>query len=368
MQDHPTLKGDNRVTAIDHTTRGQCFQEDANSSPRRTLPFVKRFSRPAACAFARYGLLRILLFFGLFIGLLYATHFAISAGLRQVETSTFGVTNRIVTGRINADIVISGSSRAVTHYDPRIIERVTGLSAFNIGRNGSQTDLQLAVLKTYLQHNRKPKLVIHNLDSFSFVTSHEIYDPAQYMPYLGQPPIYDAVRKVYPDAWKWKYFPLYAYVVADMRFTWITGIKRLMSISPREDHIEGFTPRFNEWTGDFEAFRTSNPQGVAFEIEPQGVRDLTDLVAICSNQGIPVLLVYSPVYHEMQQMERNRTEIFGLFREVADRFGVSVWDFSSSAISKDRNLFYNSQHLNAQGAWLFTEELAKRLTQSPQLP
>src|SRR5262249_43897425 len=61
----------------------------------------------------------------------------ITSGLRRINTSSFGVWNRIVDGTINAEIVISGSSRALTHYDPRIIEERTGLRAFNIGLNGS---------------------------------------------------------------------------------------------------------------------------------------------------------------------------------------------------------------------------------------
>jgi hypothetical protein len=43
------------------------------------------------------------------------------------------VWNRIVDGTINAEIVISGLSRALTHYDPRTIEERTRLTAFNIG-------------------------------------------------------------------------------------------------------------------------------------------------------------------------------------------------------------------------------------------
>lgn len=320
------------------------------SGPQRRSPL----SRSDACASTRCGLIRILLFFGLFVGLLYAADFAITTGLRKVETSGFGVAIRIVNGEINAEIVISGSSRAQTHYHPRIIEQATGLSTFNIGRNGSQTDLQLAVLKTYLQHNRKPKLVIHNLDSFSFVTSKEIYDPAQYIPYLSVAPIYAAVKKVYPEAWKWKYFPLYAYVVTDMRFSWLTGLKRLIGINPQEDHINGFTPRDTQWTGDY-------MQGVSFEIEPQGIQDLLGIVELCHSLGIPLIFAYSPVYYEMQQLERNRSEVFSVFHRTREDYGVPVWDFSSFESSKNRRLFYNSQHLNAEGAARFSEEIAARL-------
>ncbi len=269
--------------------------------------------------------------------------------------------NRIVTGQVNAEIVICGSSRALTHYDPRIIEQATGRSTFNIGLNGSQTDMQLARLQAYLQHNQRPKLVIQNLDPFSLVTSHEIYDPAQYLPYLNEESIYAGVRRVYPGAWKWKYLPLYGYAVEDMRFTWVLGLEALAGIQPKEDHFQGFLPRNTRWTEDFERFRGKNPDGVRVGIEPQGVRDLAEVGEICRRSGIPLIFVYSPEYDQMQVLERNRKEIFATFREICDQFAIPLWDYSDSPISRNRANFYNSQHLNADGAAMFSRDFAHRL-------
>ena len=112
------------------------------------------------------GLIKIVCFFCLILILLFGLNALINAGLRRIKTSQFGVSNKIVQGKINAEIVISGSSRALSHYDPRIIERITGYSTFNIGLNGSQTDMQLARLKAYLNHNQQPKLLIQNLDLY----------------------------------------------------------------------------------------------------------------------------------------------------------------------------------------------------------
>lgn len=310
------------------------------------------------------GSLRIVSFLVLFVAVLYATDWAVNSGLRHLDTSDFGVSNRIMTGKVNAEIVISGSSRALTHYDPRIIEKITGHTTFNIGRNGSQTDMQVAFLKAYLQHNAKPRLIVHNLDLFSFLTSHEIYDPAQYMPYLGEESIYTAVKRVYPDAWKWKYLPLYGYLVEDMRFTWIRGLKVTAGMHEREDHFQGFIPRFSAWTGDFEKFRQNNPNGVKFAIEPQGVSDLREIVTLCHEKDIPLLFVYSPEYSEMQTLESNRQEIFSKFKEICQPFPIPIWDYSSSPISRDRANFYNSQHLNAEGAALFSTAVANRLAES----
>jgi hypothetical protein len=306
-------------------------------------------------------LIRIVCFFCLIVILLFGLNTMINAGLRRIKTSQFGVSNKIVQGKINAEIVISGSSRALTHYDPRIIERTTGYSTFNIGLNGSQTDMQLARLKAYLKHNQKPKLLVQNLDLFSFLTSHEIYDPAQYVPYMNEESIYAGVRRVYPDAWKWKYLPLYGYAVEDMRFNWMVGLKALVGIQPKEDHFDGYHPRDTSWTGDFEKFRANNPAGVVVETESQGVRDFEELLRLCAQEGIPVLVVYSPEYYEMQAITPNRKEVLGRAKQIAAHFGFPLWDYSESPICRDRSNFYNSQHLNRSGASAFSDDFAKRL-------
>lgn len=312
--------------------------------------------------------LRAITFISLLLALACAVHLLITAGLRRVETSAFGAANRLVDGQINAEIVITGSSRALVHYDPRLIQAVTGRTTYNLGRNGSQTDLQLAVLKTYLKHNAKPQVVIHNLDLFSFVTSHEIYDPVQYVPYLGEPAIYAAVSRTYPDAWKWKYLPLYGYVVPDLRLGWTLGLKRLVGVQPVEDHIAGFVPRSLPWTGDFERLRDTHPEGYLTPVEPQGVRDVEELITLCRTEGIPLILSYSPEYAGIFPLQKNRTVIFRLFQELSARHGVAFWDFSDSALGREKRYFYNSQHLNAEGAAQFSSEFARRIATFDFLP
>src|SRR5215204_5648435 len=107
---------------------------------------IKTSSLPQATMLAAVG--RLAGFFLLCVAALYVTHQSVDAGLRRIKTSHFGVFNKIVSGDINAEVLITGSSRALAHYDARIVQRSTGYTTFNIGVNGSQTDMQLAVLKT----------------------------------------------------------------------------------------------------------------------------------------------------------------------------------------------------------------------------
>lgn len=313
---------------------------------------------------AARSLLRILSFFGLLALAAIGLDRTFSFGLRRIKTSEFGASNAVLSGQVNAQIVISGSSRALVHYDPRIIEHVTGLSAYNLGRNAAQTDMQWAFLKAYLEHNAKPKLVIHNLDPYSFVLTREVFDPGQYLPYLHDDEIYRPLCQIDPSVWKWKYVPLYGYAVEDMRFTWITALKGLAGFNPPEDYFRGYNPRHLTWTGDFERYRAGNSAGVDIAIQPDAVKLLQDLITTCQNQGIRVILVFAPEYIEMQSLTRNRGQIFRRFSEIADQFHVPFWDYSGSDLCRRRELFYNSQHMNQEGASLFSSELAERLRTS----
>jgi hypothetical protein len=311
--------------------------------------------------------LRLLAFLAGALLLAFAVQALIHTGLRRITTSDFGITNQVVDGRAGAEIIVSGSSRALTHYDAALIGQVTKRSVLNLGLNGTQTDVQVAYLKLHLRLNAKPALVIHNLDPYAFLTSHEIYDPAKYMPYLDQPEIFSAVLRVYPQAWKWRYLPLYGYAVEDLRFTWLAGAKALLGVQPRQDRVLGYQARHTPWTGDFDKFKASHPDGVKLGIEPQGLRDVAAIAEVCRQHGVPLLFVFSPEYAGMQEIARNRAEVFGHFRAISAQGGAEFWDYSASPICRERELFYNSQHLNVRGATAFSQDLALRLAQSPLL-
>ena len=316
-------------------------------------------SKPPSTALS--ALRRLVGFFTVLTIMAFALNAMITSGLRRIKTSEYGAWNQMMEGKVNAQIVVTGSSRAASHYDPRIIATTTGRSAFNLGRNGSQTDMQLAVLKAYLEHNQKPEMVVHNLDAFTFETSHEVYAFAQYVPYLYDNEIYAPLRKITPDTWKSRYVPLYGYVVDDMNFSWMLGVRGFFGWSPKKDFVQGFDPRPKPWTNDFDSFKASNPKGVSWPIEPEGIQLMEGLAQLCQERGIQLIFVYSPEYSEMQKLTNNRAEVFGHFHDLAAHYHVPLWDYSDWPHAADTRYFTNSQHLNAQGATLFSEDVASRL-------
>jgi hypothetical protein len=316
---------------------------------------------PADRGATRVYLVRLAAFLSFLLAFICSLHWAIDKGLRSMNSSIYGLTNHLIDSKINAQIVITGSSRAASHYDPRIVASKTGLSACNLGRNGSQTDMQLAVLKTYLKHNCVPKFVIHNLDIFSFQTTREVYNPAQYVPYLAEEELYYPLKRINPAIWKSRYVPLYGYAVEDMSFAWVQGLKALLPWPEREASHEGFDPRSVTWSDEFQRFKAENPKGIQWPLEPEGVRLLSDLAETCRNKHIQLIMVYSPEYVGIQNLTLNREQIFSHFRAIATRYQLPFWDYSNWKHAGDTVYFANSEHLNARGAHLFSEELGAAL-------
>lgn len=304
---------------------------------------------------------RLIVFLLLAVAAAFALDAAIRHGLRSIESGEFGVMNSISGGKVDAEIIISGSSRALVHYDPVVIAETSGHSTFNIALNASRIDLQVGRLESYLKHNKKPRLVVQNLDLHSLATTREIYDPALFLPYLGDEAMYRRIAKINGNAWKWKHVPLYGYAVEDLRYHWIEGLLALGGRQPKQTRVLGYEPRNLPWTGEFEALKRQNPDGVNIDFEPEGVALMRELVELCVDRDIEIMLVYSPEYHEAIPLVRNREEIFNCFREIADDYGAALIDFSDSHLGQQRELFYNSQHMNHVGAELFSRELAGRM-------
>lgn len=71
---------------------------------------------------------------------------------------------KLLNKQINADILVFGSSRALNNFSPFEIQRITGNTCYNLGFSGSNVVFHEEILKLALKHCAKPKVVIYNID------------------------------------------------------------------------------------------------------------------------------------------------------------------------------------------------------------
>lgn len=308
-----------------------------------------------------------------FLGLWTVQHFWL-IGLRRYRTLDLGTLNKVISGNVNADILVVGSSRAQHGFDPRIISRQTKKSVYNIGLDGTQIDLQAALFFTYLRHNRKPEFLILSLDvhNLSSTRDRDIYHSGLYMADLDEPDLFPAMKRRNAEWTLYKFFPLIG--IATYASPLTSGNEQLRYEATRglfrrelpETLFNGFAPVEHKWTTEFDEYKKQHPNGVSYEFDHENIQIIRTVLKRCQNLGINVVLVYSPEYFENQTLTTNRHEIFSIYRGLAKEFGIPLWDYSDSDLSHDKANFYNSQHLNAPGAKRFSEDLALRVQTSYQ--
>jgi hypothetical protein len=281
------------------------------------------------------------------------------AGLRRSTSGSLGTVNQVVHGHIDAEILISGSSRAVYHYDPKIIEAYTGKTTFNIGRDGTRTDEQAALLRVYLRHNRKPEYLIQSLDPRALTPDGEVTDASQLIPWLNEEVFYQNAFSHRRYFWIYRQVPL----VGIIRHRAVKlGLQGLFGIPDHgNNRVAGYSPQDKVWNDDFEKFHALHPNGIEYPVNPKGVNVMRDILDLCRQEGIKIILVYSPEYIEGQRVTRNRPQIISSLQSLADEFRAPFWDYSHDPISSEKDCFYNSSHLNQKGATAFSKLVGARL-------
>lgn len=288
-------------------------------------------------------------------------------GLRHYRAGAgFDVLNQIMEGKAGADILISGSSRALIDFDCQSISKVTGRTCFNIGIDGGHVNLELPLLKTYFKHNTSPKILVEVV-GLTDLEIGAIFRGHQYVPYLNEDEIYKSLVSLDPEFRYYKYVPMYAFTVFNQNL-FNRALKGLLDRqAPETDwglrpRINGFLPVERSWSGDFERFKAQFPQGKEYQIAQKSIDEMEDLIRICQQKNIKVLLVFAPSYYaSVYGYAKNVQEIFSVYRSMAGRNHVPFLDYSTLPMTKDTNYFYNSQHLNSKGAAYFSGLFAKNL-------
>lgn len=283
-------------------------------------------------------------------------------GLRKRQTHVLGVWNRLMAGEINAQILLTGSSRTFLHFDAKAIGAATGKRCYNIGMDGSQLNLQYPWLENYLEQNDTPELILQGVDIISLRPDTSQFFPSQYPPYLGNEAIFSSLMELDPNWLRHRYIPMYSFAMFGYGYAGMAAKGLLGLEDEKNDPLTmGHERRNMSWDGTFDRFKEAHPDGKRYGIHPQAVEQLKRTVLLAKKHDVPMVLVYSPELAENFALTIDREEIMGAYQEVADAFNIPFWDLSQLPLCEERRYFYNSQHLNPEGVDLLTLEMVKRI-------
>ena len=303
----------------------------------------------------------LLLFCLLPLPFLYGLQMIVDSGLKKSNHLLYAEWNDIYNGEINADLIVMGSSRAVYHFSPTILDRDLKLNTYNLGINAWTFPMQNARFKIYLKHNTKPRYIVHSLDLQMFSRREDLFNYQQFLPYLDDDDIKSAAKGYKGEFGPAQYyFPMFKYN-GNLDLA-AAGFLNFFNLTKTERVTEkGYLGQQLEWDGSFEIFKKKFPDGYLQPFDGKVAEEFDEYLNYCKANDIKVVLVFSPEYFELHPLIVNRKKVMDVFRDFSTKYGIPFLDYSNHPIALNKTYFYNSEHLTKEGAELFTEVLAQDL-------
>jgi hypothetical protein len=255
----------------------------------------------------------------------------------------------LITGKINKDVIICGSSRGARDIIACQIEQETGLSAYNISYPGSDVEFHEFLLRTLVKFNKSPKIVILAVD-----------DPAELLPDKSVNFRFD---RLYPLV---KYDYITQELVARKEISVLSKFLLLGKINRGTIDFQirspvnrimscGSMPISIEKEGLEWSYGGCGDYSIEKEM-PVKVKAFKNIQEICNENRIDLILVICPHFGCRNILFENR------LKEVSDKETYFyVYDGRKEKVYKNRHYYYDFAHLMLNGAKIFTGEISSFL-------
>lgn len=302
-------------------------------------------------------LIKINLFASIILALFLTLEYIITQGLKKSTAPAFEKWNRLYDGKINADVLINGSSKALNQISPLIIDSILDVNSYNLGISGHDFYMQNSRYAVYLKHNKPPQLLIQIISNGTLSKRADLYHLAQFRPYLDDPIIRNTTTNYIGLTFFDYHLPFVRYFGDKKSIK--EGFLSYFNCSAPIIEIPSYKGYYSydlDWDDSFDRFVKYFPDGKTIPLTDTSIQLFKQLLIQQTSKSI--VLVYPPTYHAAQGYINNRTEILALYQSLAKQHNVLLLDYSQHRLSKDNKYFYNSQHLNKKGAEIFSKELA----------
>lgn len=277
-----------------------------------------------------------------------------SKNYRNRDHYPFTTMTDIVEGRLNSDLWILGSSRALVQYNPRILDSMLNISSYNLGMNAQFIVPEILCYRIACEYNKKPKYILLDLMWRSLTMETAPVSRYFYMPYIFN---YKVRRNICNNnifSFEYLNVPYYRF------HTEKHEENNYMSCLT----YKGFQARDIPWSSiDLDGLDT-----IHYHREPRAIELLDSFLFDCRKNHISVIIIHSPFQRYGFEKIHNHNEMLDFYKGIADRHNIPFLDYSNDPISFDTLNFYNSMHLNAHGADLFSAKLAHDLDSLGLIP
>ncbi len=257
----------------------------------------------------------------------------------------------------NEEIIILGSSRAETNYNPAIFEKELGMSCWNAGRGG-QGLLYCIALEEEILKRYSPKIILLNMDPNGLEGEID-YDMAAILrPFSrNHTSIYELLSK---KNWSEKYKLLSnIYTYNSMMFYFI----RPYFIKNKDGNTsdKGWKPRKGEITPPVISKNTNTTDTlISQELNPKKIILLNQLIENANRTHTKLIISIPPDYLPIQR----ETATMFYIKNLSINNPISVIDMTiDTSFVRKQKLFRDLNHMNDYGATIFSARLVQIIQQ-----
>lgn len=254
----------------------------------------------------------------------------------------------------NEDILVFGSSRALHHYNPRIIKDILGMTCYNVGSGGQNIYFHLALLNSILERYI-PKIAILELYYTDF-------EKTMYNQHIEQ------LSVLLPFAKKSK--AIHEAVMLRSNLEELKLISKTYQFNstqyiifrnnciPLENNIDGFIPIHRLWTGPLEEIAAQT-----VDYDTLKMNALNSYIDLCKENSIQLYIFISPHYVVNREFNRYKN----ISEYIEKRNGITTLNYEAdSTFMNHPEYFADPNHLNFDGANIYTRIISAKIKKTLQ--
>ena len=272
---------------------------------------------------------------------------------------SFQKNERLFNSQIGADVLLLGSSRMYYVVNPRHIEDTLHLKTYNAGMQAANINETLIILRSYLDKNPPPRLVVMALDIFSMDDRQQFGFYPTYLYNADNAHVRKALRKEGAHPWLLTNPPFLTSTEFDdfNRGVVVKYLLRQRELSEGSFKYNGYASNTIDTIQSESAY---NPTP-AYTL-PTAWRKLDEVLSICKQHGILVILTYAPEYNgnNLKNVSNSDSILHG-YANYAAKYGAPFLRHDSLPMCKDGRLFANPGHVNRYGAEVYSAILASQI-------
>lgn len=272
------------------------------------------------------------------------------ASVSLQRSSVGGITQKdeYIKEKMNAEIVIMGSSRASHHYVSNLLSDSLGYTVYNAGRDGKGIIMHYGLLLEITRRYNPKKIIYELTPAFDWIKG----DNERYLLNLRH-----AYQIVGIDSIFWNVNINERLKMLSKSYQSNSLIMHLIydNLIAQNDSLNGYIPLWDVIKikdirkESIEDLNTKN------NIDSLKVEYLQKFINLCHKKKITLIFAISPQLHRSN-------DIYNFGKEMAKRNNIGIIDYQEMNTSfNDKMLFQDSYHLNNDGATKYTLKVIEYL-------